>query len=436
MRRLTLALLPALLHVALACTAPAHALDKPGLDRTLAAIQADPMHPLSGLVVVAVKDGRIVYEGAFGQAVLDPGRERPLTVDTRVRVASLSKVPMALAAMDLAEAGRLDLDRDVGDYLGFPLRNPAFPDRPITARMLLTHTSSIRDGEIYGLPVQHALSDFFDPASPYWEGGAHWSAGHPPGAFFTYSNLGIGVLATVIERIEGKRFDRVVAERVLAPLGIRAAWDVRTLSDADFQVLAPVHRLEEGRWKPQVDDHQGRRPDGMVSPFGVTATAPLSAYVVGRNATTLSPQGGLRASAAEVATLLRLLLGKGAVDGKGILEPASVQAMLTEAWTHDPNAHGGRGNGETERGFYTGWGLGLQYRIPIPGTSGRFCGHLAEAYGLLGGMILDPQRGIGWVYLLTGTSAEPKDYPVPGSGLSRWEVEVSRAVWEQLTAAP
>ncbi|HYE52941.1 MAG TPA: serine hydrolase domain-containing protein [Azospirillaceae bacterium] len=433
---LALAVLPAA-----ARAADRAALDRAELDRLVAAMPADPAHPVSGLAVVAVRDGRVVYEAAAGRAVidpLDPARERPFTADTRVRVASISKVPVALAALSLAEEGRLDLDRDAGEYLGFALRNPAFPDRPVTVRMLLAHTSSIRDGEVYGLPVQHALSDFFDPAGPFWEGGAHWAAADPagdrgPGAFFAYANLNLGVLATIVERVAGERFDAVVAARILRPLGIAGAYDVRTLDEAAFATLAPVYRREgRGAWEAQVDDYRGRRPDDLVSPFGVAATAPLSAYQVGRNATVLSPQGGLRASARELAQLVRLLLGEGTVDGVRVLKAETVRAALSPAWSFDP----ARGNGETERGLYASWGLGLQRAIPVPGSGGRLHGHLGEAYGLLGGIMLDPERRVGFAYLIAGTSATPQEYPGEGSAPSAWEASLSSALWAHLAATP
>src|SRR4051794_22772706 len=80
----------------------------------------------------------VTGSGASGLA--DRARGRRLTVDDPVRIASVSKLVVALGVMRLAEERRLDLDRDVSDYLGWRLRNPAFPDRPITLRLLLSHT--------------------------------------------------------------------------------------------------------------------------------------------------------------------------------------------------------------------------------------------------------------------------------------------------------
>ena len=68
--------------------------------------------------------------------------------------------------MRLVEQGRLDLDRDVSDYLGWSLRNPAFPDRPITLRLLLSHRSSLRDGVDYAIPLGTTLQSVLAARPP------------------------------------------------------------------------------------------------------------------------------------------------------------------------------------------------------------------------------------------------------------------------------
>ncbi len=121
-------------------------------DQRLFTIVQQPDRPLASLAVVVVADNQIVHECSLGNRwidPLDPARSLPLTSETSFRVASISKLVTALAVMQLVERGLVGLDRDVGDYLGFVLRNPHFPATPITTRMLLSHTSSLRDGDLY-----------------------------------------------------------------------------------------------------------------------------------------------------------------------------------------------------------------------------------------------------------------------------------------------
>ena len=91
---------------------------------------------------------------AFATGIADPKTRRAATVDDPARIASISKLVVAIGVMKLVENRALDLDADVSRYLDWPLRNPAFLDRPITLRMLLSHTASLRDGEdLYVIPL-------------------------------------------------------------------------------------------------------------------------------------------------------------------------------------------------------------------------------------------------------------------------------------------
>ena len=91
---------------------------------------------------------------ACAEGLADPGAGRAVTPDDPVRIASVSKLVVAIGVMRLVEQGKLELDADVSSYLGWRMRNPAFPDRPITLRQLLSHTSSVRDhDDQYAIPL-------------------------------------------------------------------------------------------------------------------------------------------------------------------------------------------------------------------------------------------------------------------------------------------
>jgi CubicO group peptidase (beta-lactamase class C family) len=109
---------------------------------------------LPGVQTVVVKNNRIVWQKSYGQAVLaQPGPARPMRDDSILFTCSISKILTAVAVMQQVEKGRLSLDDDINAYVPFVVRNPKWPDVPITWRMLLTHTSSINDAE----DVQEAL---------------------------------------------------------------------------------------------------------------------------------------------------------------------------------------------------------------------------------------------------------------------------------------
>ena len=112
------------------------------LDSAMEAIIANPEHPLAAAAIGVVKNGEIVYANTVGTARFDT--KTAANANTKYRIASISKLITAIAVMQLVEQGKLDLNADAQTYLGFDLRNPNYPDTPITISMLMSHTSSIR----------------------------------------------------------------------------------------------------------------------------------------------------------------------------------------------------------------------------------------------------------------------------------------------------
>ena len=139
----------------------------------------------------------ITRSGAAGLA--DRAAGRALTIDDPVRIASITKLHVALGVMRLVEQGKLDLDEDVSGHLGWKLRNPAFPGQPITLRLILSHRSSLRDGISYALPlgrsVQEALAE-----SEAWD----WSMSR---AASSVIQPRLPVVASIMEQATGERFD-------------------------------------------------------------------------------------------------------------------------------------------------------------------------------------------------------------------------------------
>jgi CubicO group peptidase (beta-lactamase class C family) len=436
------------------------------LESRLRAVVEDPSAPLASLAVTVVAGETIVYEGYWGYSRIDatdPARSLPVTVATKFRVASISKLATALGAMRLVEQGRLQLDRDIGDYLGFRLRNPNHPDRPITVRMLLSHTSSLRDGGEYAIPLPYTLADLFEPAGAYYAGGAHF-ASTLPGAYFAYANLNFGVLATVMEAASGERFDRYMQRAILAPLGIDGGYRLADLSPAGLAQLATLYTRQnpagawdaDGPWHAQYDafshgppplvvggprllPQAGAGAAGVASGTGVLSPADLlRSYQPGVNATIFAPYAGLRISARDLAKIVQLLLHEGRYREQQILAPASVRQMLHEQWRFDPQA----GNGATNGGLLRAWGLGLQHTTGSQDAAGgdrmaaasqdTFWGHRGEAYGFLGGVWFDPQRDVGFVYLVGGLGDDPLRHPGQFSSFNAWEEAIQSALLEYL----
>ena len=383
------------LLVALLLATPATA--SPLADLVAGKTAASPGLP--GLAVVVADRQGVLRAEAYGFATVDP--PRALTPATPLRVASVSKAVVAIGVMRLVESGRLDLDSDVSRWLGWRLRNPAFPDAPVTLRQLLSHTSGIVDGPGYNFPLGATLKESLTAD--------RWSAS-PPGGRFEYANLNYGIIATVMEAATGERFDRSMTRLVLQLLGLDAGYNWSGASDAAVASAATLYRTgkdesdwhPDGAWVAQVDDLKGVRP---ACPVRTTSGCDLDGYVPGTNGTLFSPQGGLRISALGLAKIGRMLLGNGTVDGVRLLSPASVKTLMTPVWQAS-----GRPQDNDYQGQMLCYGPGLHcltggHDAPVPGA--RWWGHLGEAYGLLAGLWVDPAGDRVLVYALTGNRDDP-----------------------------
>lgn len=346
--------------------------------------------PLAQVGVAFDRGGEV---GSFAEGIADPRTDRAIAPDDPARVASITKLAVAVGVMRLVEQSRLDLDQDVSAKLGWSLRNPAFPDRPISLRMLLSHTSSVRDGIDYwaiplGASIEGAMAD---PKA--------WDAFHSPGGYFTYSNLNFPIVASLVERVTGERFDRWMRAEVLEPMKLDACMNWAGCSSS--AIARAVVLMQDG--KAVRDDLRGQPPECLVVP-AKDGNCDLSRWRAGDNGALFSPQGGLRISVRGLARIGRMLLGGGLIDGVRILSPQSVETMLAPAWRFD-----GR-NGQTDNGFYCSYGLATQ-QIPtaVPGCNDdpagdgvARTGHAGDAYGLRSGLWIDRAKGTGVAYFVTG----------------------------------
>ena len=400
------------------------------LNAELAAVLADPRWPLAGLSVYSVAPGRKPFTAQFGQAHYAP--DRPITPDTLFRVASISKLVTGLGALRLAEAGKLDLDADIGDVLGVRVRNPAFEHEPIRVHHLMSHLSSLRDAGGIAFPAGTRLADVLSQP-----GSKSWAADHAPGEYFSYCNLNYGLLASVMERAAGQRFDELMQQWVMTPLGLQGGFNGMGFSEAQKANIATLYRRQriekaaDGKgedqeiwdlaapWRAQTDDLDAK-------PLAPIAGLDDS-YRPGDNGTLFGPQGGLRTRVADLGRILDMPLADGVLDGQRFLTRKSVDRMFTETWRHElPKA-----NGDTFGGLFEAWGMGAQHFIDrsAPGWGDRLVpaggvqawGHLGFAYGLEAALLLDRKTRRGAVYVLNGHSAEPTQHRGRYSSFPAWQ---------------
>ncbi|MFN5985435.1 MAG: serine hydrolase domain-containing protein [Chitinophagaceae bacterium] len=177
-----------------------------------------------GLSVAVVKDNKIIYTKSFGTSNLEKGTL--LNNNNIFRIASISKSFSATSIMQLIETGKLDLDEDVSNLVGFPIRHPKYPETIITLRLLMSHQSSINDSEGY-----FSLDNINPAKNPNWQ---KCYNDYEPGKGYQYCNLNYNMIGTIVERTSGERFDQYVKHHILDPLKLYGGYCVDSLDKTRF----------------------------------------------------------------------------------------------------------------------------------------------------------------------------------------------------------
>ena len=319
-----------------------------------------------GLQVAAVKDGKLVYNASFGYKDLE--NKTPLENDDMLRIASISKTFVATAIMQLAEQGKVDLDADISDYMGFSIRNPKFPQQPITVRMLLSHTSSMSDANGY------FSLDYLNPAvSATWE--KAWNTWEP-GSKYQYCNLGYNTLGAIIEIASGQRFDIYMRENLFTPLGVYASHNVADLNPDKF-----------------IGIYQYNRSDSSYRKNETAYTLPdLENYRMGYSTPVFSPTGGVKISAKDLAKAMIMHMNWGTTaDGIRIISEESSRMMQSEITTT---------NYEGER-----YGMAMITTSDLF-TDARATGHDGLALGAHTAMYWIREKNYGVIVMTNGCTAE------------------------------
>lgn len=393
------------------------------LNKELESMIGDEGIKVPGLGLIVCAGGREVFSTFLGSRTIDNddrSKDKPLTRDTRLRAASVSKPFVMFTVMQLVERRLIDLDENVEHLLKFPLRNPNDPSTEITVRMLASHTSSLRDGKIYSVPPDVSIEECFERGGRYWEEGAHFApADEPIGKHFAYCNLNYGLLGTIVERVTGIRFDRYQKENILAQLDIEADYVPANLERDQFELLGSIYRKSDPRgvWTATRDAYDVQPPNDMLELQNAysdrdNGAYDLKNYRVGTNATIFSPQGGLRISFEELSHALEMMICGGRYRGRRVLSDRSLDQMIESNWIYDPTV----GNGDNYGGAMNNYGLGL-YRIGR-GTARvsmereiDLIGHTGAAFGMLSGMFFERSTGDGLIYMINGLALDEDNDP-------------------------
>ena len=321
-------------------------------------------HHVIGLSVAVVKKNKITYTHSFG--LKDVASNTPLTDDCLFRIASISKSFSATSIMQLAEAKKLSLNDDISNLIGFKVRNPKYPDAVITIRLVLSHQSSINDSQGY------FTLDAINPLkNPDW---AKCYNDYEPGTAYQYCNLNFNITGTIIEKVSGERFDQYVKHHILDPLGLYGGYCVDSLDKSRFVSL----------YEYNVDSNKYILSTGAYAP----RSAEIANYVMGYSTPVLSPTGGMKISATDLAKYMMMHMNLGRSDGKRIISKKSARVMQANLSGKD------------------GYGLAMMTRDSL--IFGKTLkGHTGDAYGLRSAMFFQPKDKFGIVVIISSYHSDP-----------------------------
>ncbi|MBL9139340.1 MAG: beta-lactamase family protein [Verrucomicrobiales bacterium] len=306
---------------------------------------------LSGVSVALVEGSTVVWADGFGFA--DKSRRRPTSSNTVYRVGSISKLFTAIAAMQLSEQGRLDIDVPIDRYV--PDFRSVHPDptripEPITARQLMCHRS--------GLVREAPVGGYFDDSEPTAEATVASLADcvrvHPPNTHTKYSNSGVTVVGRAVECVTGQSFSDYQQEHLLRPLGMeRSAF------------------LLQPQWKGELA--KGYLPVATTTVGFREIEAPHFEFGI-------LPAGNLYSTAPDLGRFLVAMLNGGEGPGGSVVRPETLAEMTRVQLTGNTNGFG--------LGFSIGWHRGL-----------RTVGHMGAVYGFTSHAIAIPDAHFGAVVL-------------------------------------
>ena len=322
-----------------------------------------------GLYASAVKKGEIVYSSTFGYNpdYSDTTKRKSIRNDDLFLIASVSKTFVGTAIMQLVEKNRISLDDDVNKYLDFSVRNPKFPQIPITIRMLLCHRSGLKRSSPYPDFLYVIKDGNPDKLKPLFEGFA-------PNSNISYSNMGFDVLGAMVENVTGIRFDDYVDINILKPLGIGGGYDLQKLDTGRF---VRTYSYKNGIFVKQ-------------SPVYFKKRILENDYKLGYSTTVLWPAGGMVISGYDLTKYMLAHMNKGKLKGhKKILKKRSEELL----W---------------ERQAGTNHGLSfVHFAKTIPGED--LIGMTGGARGIHSVMMFNPEKGIGFVVICNGCTSESAD---------------------------
>ncbi|MCA0131740.1 serine hydrolase domain-containing protein [Winogradskyella alexanderae] len=273
-----------------------------------------------GLSIKVFKEENLYWSHNYGY--LDLEKQLPMHSDAVMNTASVSKTITTTAVLQLSEKGLLDLSKDVNSYLDFSVRNPNFPDKPITIFQLLTHTSSIKDNKAYAMSYQcgdpkveleYWIENYFRPTGAYYRKEENFHTWEP-NTDYKYSNVAFGLLGLVVEKVSQQSLESYTKTHITEILGMhRSSWFIKNTGTAN-------------RIKPYVMATEEIKQDAMASKLLEKKVGKY--YQICNYSFYNYPDGLFKTTLNELSHFMMAIMN-GSYRGKRILNEKTIIKMLT-----------------------------------------------------------------------------------------------------------
>lgn len=424
-------------------TALAETTESKQLDAELAGMLGDKGAQVPGIGVIAYKNGNKIYANGLGRRYIwvDRTGDLPFTTDSLFRTATVSQQIVALATLQLVGKGALNLDEDISKYLGFTLRNPNNSDIKITVRMLMSHTSGLRDAQY---EFEQEWKEIFAKSK-----GLFAKKDEKPGEYFHYANINYRILATILEKATNTRFDLFMKNGILKDLNIKGSYNIADIKPKEQKLLGGIYQKqingtwnENGAWVLQMDDFamlKGHKnfefPLQPVDP-GKDMWINLANYQIGKNASMFIPECGLRASLDDLSHVLEMVFAQGIYMNKQVIDNNLLDEMFKIHWVYDDWDK----NGETYGGIFEAYGYGVMPYMNGSTTrlstvkAHQWWGQIGDNYGVVSGLVIDRRTKSGYVYLANGQAMNWSDARSRGKFSKHivWQENINDAICRNL----
>jgi len=285
---------------------------------------------IPGFSIALVSDDKIIWTKSYGEADIEKNIE--FNTDQIMNIGSVSKTITAVAIMQLWENELIDLDANVSDYLDFEVVNPNHPSDSITVFQLLTHTSSIQDGESYShnydcgdptIGLEYWIRSNLSSDGELYSNGSNYGEWRPSEKS-DYSNLAFGLLGLIVEKISEKPFNVYCKEQIFDPLGMNhTGW---YLSEVDVANHIRPYGFVTERNKNGYLKRKNLFPDEDSFEAGKMVEGCLYSFPN-------YPDGLARTSVKELSLFMSAIMNEGKLNGNRILKSQTVRKMLSPQLT-------------------------------------------------------------------------------------------------------